>query len=401
MNNSILEQVPYSLDANGKVVQVMWLDGSANNVEDLWYGVRFTGSDPDGVRTGNMDMHKTLPIQSKFKGCTLSDNEEIKYLKTDDWTKYTDGSSVDFTTTNVMVELPDAYYTVVTHGDYDWEIRMSPYALEGYTKFDKQYVSAYEAYVVDNKMYSRKNIIPTVSKARSVFLDAARLDRNNNFAIYTYNIHKFITWCFVVEYATLNSQKAVNTELTAEGYHQGGLGNGCTTGTVNNAYAFIPTGTSDTLNSGSGEVTWTDDTNTKQCNRYRGIENPFGHVWKNVCDVIVTGADNQIYVADNKDNFGNDRALYKNTNMTMYTSSGYPKRLANNAGADLWCQELGGGTTTYFCDHYWTNPTESDRTLLLGAISSDGAAAGLFYLGSHDGVGAAYSAVGTRLVYIP
>lgn len=85
----------------------------------------------------------------------------------------------------------------------------------------------------------------------------------------------------------------------------------------------------------------------------------------------------------------------------MYTSSGYPKRLANNAGADLWCQELGGGTTTYFCDYYWTNPTESDRTLLLGAHSGDGAVAGLFSLDSYNGVGTAYSYVGTRLVYIP
>lgn len=415
MNNSILEQIPYSLDANGKVVQVMWLDGSANNVEDLWYGVRFTGSDPDGVRTGNMDMHKTLPIQSKFKGCTLSDNEEIKYLKTDDWTKYTDGSSVDFTTANVMVELPDAYYTVVTHGDYDWEIRMSPYALEGYTKFDKQYVSAYEAYVVDNKMYSRKNIIPTVSKARSVFLDAARLDRNNNFAIYTYNIHKFITWCFVVEYATLNSQKAVNTELTAEGYHQGGLGNGITNGTKKengaDRWAFVPTGTTNSLGNGSGQVQYsyvntdaegTETQASQYANRYRGIENPFGHVWKNCCDIVVTGTDNKIYVTNNKENFGIDKSLYEDSGLTTLTTNGqWVKRITNNAAADLFCQEGGAGSTTYFCDHYWTNAVEADRTLLLGAAASSGSYADFFILASDGGLGYAPASVGTRLVYIP
>jgi hypothetical protein len=109
--------------------------------------------------------------------------------------------------------------------------------------------------------------------------------------MYTYNIHKFITWCFVVEYATLNSQKAVNDILTAEGYHQGGLGKGVTSGTkkVNgkNVWGFVPCGTTDNLFNGSGEVTY-NYTNTDaegaeiqastKVNRYRGIENPFGHV---------------------------------------------------------------------------------------------------------------------------
>ena len=66
---------------------------------------------------------------------------------------------------------------------------------------------------------------------------------------------------FLVEYATRNSQKAVNTALTVEGFRQGGLGSGCTTGvvTINGAttYSFIPTGSSDSLGSGSGEVTVT------------------------------------------------------------------------------------------------------------------------------------------------
>ena len=66
---------------------------------------------------------------------------------------------------------------------------------------------------------------------------------------------------FLVEYATRNSQKAVNTALTVEGFRQGGLGSGCTIGTVTingaTTYSFIPTGSSDSLGSGSGEVTVT------------------------------------------------------------------------------------------------------------------------------------------------
>lgn len=412
LNNLTFQEVA----ANGKSVQEMWLNGSQiYSAGDLWYGVRFSSSSPDGVRTGNMTYHKTLPVQSQFRGCGMSNGSIVGYLKSDDWTKYENNTNVDFNAVDIMVELPDAYYTVVVHGDYDWEIRMSTYAIPGYTKFNKQYVSAYEAYSDGTTLFSRKNQTPTVSKNRITFLAEARKNRNNHYAIYTYNAHKFITWCFVVEYATLNSQKAINNVLTAEGYHQGGLGNGVTTGTkkVNgkDVYSFVPCGSTDGLGNGSGEFTYnytnTDaegaetQANTK-ANRYRGIENPFGHVWKNCCDIVVTGTDNKIYVTNNKESFGIDKSLYEDSGLTTLTTNNqWVKRITNNAAADLFCQEGGANYTTYFCDYYWTNAVEADRTLLLGADAGSGSLAGFFFLGSNGGLGTASATVGTRLVYIP
>lgn len=412
LNNLTFQEVA----ANGKSVQEMWLNGSQiYSAGDLWYGVRFSSSSPDGVRTGNMAYHKTLPVQSQFRGCGMSNGSIVGYLKSDDWTKYENNTNVDFNAVDIMVELPDAYYTVVEHGDYDWEIRISTYAIPGYTKFDKQYVSAYEAYSDGTTLFSRKGQTPTVNKNRDAFLKEARKNRNNHYAMYTYNIHKFITWCFVVEYATLNSQKNVNNVLTVEGYHQGGLGNGVTSGTkkVNgkDVWAFVPCGTTDSLFNGSGEVTY-NYTNTDaegaetqastKANRYRGIENPFGHVWKNCCDIIITGTTNKVYLTDNIENFGNDRSLFTDSGLTSFpTTEQWVKRINNNAAADLFCQEGGGGSTTYFCDYYWTNANDYDRTLLLGAHSGHGAIAGLFDLNSGAGLGYAGGDVGTRLVYIP
>lgn len=412
LNNLTFQEVA----VNGKSVQEMWLNGSQiYSAGDLWYGVRFSSSSPDGVRTGNMAYHKTLPVQSQFRGCGMSNGSIVGYLKSDDWTKYENNTNVDFNAVDIMVELPDAYYTVVEHGDYDWEIRMSTYAIPGYTKFNKQYVSAYEAYSDGTTLFSRKNQTPTVNKNRITFLAEARKNRNNHWAMYTYNVHKFITWCFVVEYATLNSQKAVNDILTAEGYHQGGLGNGVTLGTkkVNgkDVWAFVPCGTTDSLFNSSGEVTY-NYTNTDaegaetqastKANRYRGIENPFGHVWKNCCDIVVTGTDNKIYVTNNKENFGIDKSLYEDSGLTtLTTNEQWVKRITNNAAADLFCQEGGANSTTYFCDSYWTNAVEADRTLLLGADTGNGSGAGLFILLSGNGLDGAYATVGTRLVYIP
>lgn len=412
LNNLTFQEVA----ANGKSVQEMWLNGSQiYSAGDLWYGVRFSSSSPDGVRTGNMAYHKTLPVQSQFRGCGMSNGSIVGYLKADDWTKYENNQAVDFNAVDIMVELPDAYYTVVEHGDYDWEIRMSTYAIPGYTKFDKQYVSAYEAYSDGTTLFSRKGQTPTVNKNRDAFLKEARKNRNNHYAMYTYNIHKFITWCFVVEYATLNSQKNVNNVLTVEGYHQGGLGSGVTSGTkkVNgkDAWAFVPCGTTDSLFNSSGEVTY-NYTNTDaegaetqastKVNRYRGIENPFGHVWKNCCDIVVTGTDNKIYVTNNKENFGIDKSLYEDSGLTTLTTNGqWIKRITNNAAADLFCQEGGTDSTTYFCDRHWTDATETDRTLLLGTSTGYGSAAGLFSLHSYVGLGITAAYVGTRLVYIP
>ena len=412
LNNLTFQEVA----ANGKSVQEMWLNGSQiYSAGDLWYGVRFSSSSPDGVRTGNMAYHKTLPVQSQFRGCGMSNGSIVGYLKSDDWTKYENNTNVDFNAVDIMVELPDAYYTVVEHGDYDWEIRISTYAIPGYTKFDKQYVSAYEAYSDGTTLFSRKGQTPTVNKNRDAFLKEARKNRNNHYAMYTYNIHKFITWCFVVEYATLNSQKNVNNVLTVEGYHQGGLGNGVTSGTkkVNgkDVWAFVPCGTTDSLFNGSGEVTY-NYTNTDaegaetqastKANRYRGIENPFGHVWKNCCDIIITGTTNKVYLTDNIENFGNDRSLFTDSGLTSFpTTEQWVKRINNNAAADLFCQEGGGGSTTYFCDHYWTNANDHDRTLLLGASAGNSSPAGFFALYSFNGLGHAHGSVGTRLVYIP
>lgn len=47
-----------------------------------------------------------------------------------------------------------------------------------------------------------------------------------------YQIWNAIVWCYFIEYADFNVKKAFNSNLTNEGYHQGGLGNGLIT--INN-----------------------------------------------------------------------------------------------------------------------------------------------------------------------
>lgn len=416
----------------------------SRNENELWYGVKFdlaNSSSPDGVRTGNMEMHRTLPIQSKMRGCTISNTDNVKkYLKANDWTKWEDGttSSQDSSGVGVeaFVEIPEHYRLLIATPDNTVEIRMSEYNLPGYTKVEKKYIGAYEGSVnLDSSSHNNllrtqvRNTAPIISKTRTEFQTMARNNnRTNNWNIYTYDAHRDLTWLFVVEYATLNSQKAFNANLTAEGYHQGGLGYGVTSGTVTvngaTTYSFVPCGTTNSLGNGTGIIEYTHtntnaegtSTGTKVVNvpRYRGIENPFGHVWKNVIDVVVAGTDNSVYICKDYTKFGTFEggtnptaeqliaAGYELQDFKESTITGqYVKKLVNNNQADLFPTVVGNGasTTTYYCDYHWTSATATPRTLLIGGSSGIGSAAGLFFLGSSDGLDYSYAYVGTRITF--
>lgn len=416
----------------------------SRNESELWYGVKFdlaNSSSPDGVRTGNMEMHRTLPIQSKMRGCTISNTDNVKkYLKANDWTKWEDGttSSQDSSGVGVeaFVEIPEHYRLLIATPDNTVEIRMSEYNLPGYTKVEKKYIGAYEGSVnLDSSSHNNllrtqvRNTAPIISKTRTEFQTMARNNnRTNNWNIYTYDAHRDLTWLFVVEYATLNSQKAFNANLTAEGYHQGGLGDGVTSGTVTvngaTTYSFVPCGTTNSLGNGTGIIEYTHtntnaegtSTGTKVVNvpRYRGIENPFGHVWKNVIDVVVAGTDNSVYICKDYTKFG---TFEGGTNPTaeQLIAAGYElqdfkestitdqyvKKLVNNNQADLFPTVVGNGAsvTTYYCDYHWTSATATPRTLLIGGRSGNGSGAGLFNLTSSAGLDYSSAYVGTRITF--
>lgn len=404
-----------------------------------WYGVSWseTSSNPDCTRIGNMDMHRTLPIQSMMKGYIYfkDGNPLYRMLKLNDsWTKcenYSAGGWRDVGTLlednniNVMIKIPEFWWiddyieSTETHN-----LKICPHAKPGWHHHKEAYVSAYEGYIDGNYYRSSKNKIPSVNFTRSTVRPKARANGlGNSWNIYTYNEHRAICHLFLVEYATRNSQKAVNTALTVEGFRQGGLGSGCTTGTVTingaTTYSFIPTGSSDSLGSGSGEVTVTiqqtdssganTTTTTRKCNRYRGIENPFGHVWKHTDDVIsvyISGYSARFWhKCDSPDHFGdsisNDNPYYKNIAANAVVT-GYKTKIVTTSTCDFFALSCNNGSeTTYWCDYNWDNTDGSLHCLLIGGHSDYGGTAGLFALRSNDGVGSSDAHVGSRLTYLP
>lgn len=402
-----------------------------------WYGVSWleTSSNPDCIRIGNMDMHRTLPIQSMMKGYIYfkDGNPLYRMLKLNDsWTKcenYSAGGWRDVGTllednnVNVMIKIPEFWWiddyieSTETHN-----LKICPHAKPGWHHHKEAYVSAYEGYIDGDYYRSSKNKIPSVNFTRSTVRPKARANGlGNSWNIYTYNEHRAICHLFLVEYATRNSQKAVNTALTVEGFRQGGLGSGCTTGTVTingaQTWSFIPTGSSDSLGSGSGEVTVTiqqtdssganTSTITGKCNRYRGIENPFGHVWKHTDDVIsicISGYGTRLWhKCDSPDHFGDtiSNSYYKNIAANAVVT-GYKTKIVTTSTCDFFALSCNNGSeTTYWCDYNWDNTDTSEHCLLIGGRSDDGGLAGLFGLNSLNRVGHSNAAIGSRLTYLP
>lgn len=240
----------------------------------------------------------------------------------------------------------------------------------------------------------------------------------------TYDIQKDTYWLFVVEFATLNSQKAFNAALTAEGYKQGGLGDGVTTldggkwKTFNNYYPVIPCGYTDELGNGTGELEYTMpteyDTTTKTVKvpRYRGIENPFGHIWQwtdginvRISPTVENGGDglSKVFVTDNPEYFNDSNYNNMQHVGNEARTESYVKSVIFGEGGEIMPEVVGGGSTTYFCDYHYTNipTTEALRGVLFGGSAYYGASAGFVFADSSYAPSNAVASIGSRLCFIP
>lgn len=430
--------VNYNIELTSTLPNIDTIPIEGTQPED-WYGVSWseTSSNPDCTRIGNMDMHRSLPIQSMMKPFDITNIKDTVpeiILPIDDQfqkTSYANANNnqwsiVSTYSDNIMIRIPEFWYTdEYVPKSNTHNLKICPHAKPGWYHHKEAYVSAYElceTSTSSGKVCSAKGLIPLVSRTREVLRKAVRgsgFDGEAKWNLYTYEEHRAICHLFLVEYATRNSQKAVNTELTPEGFRQGGLGSGCTTGTatINGAqtWSFIPTGSSDSLGSGSGEVTVTiqqtdssgsnTSTITRKCNRYRGIENPFGHIWKHTDDVIsVYGNGYRTWYKSVKPNqfATNKNTSYKPFCASTMVSSGYKTEIRATPTCDFFAAACTNGSeSTYWCDYNWDNTDTSEHCLLIGGSSGAGSGAGLFGLHSADSVGSFGAGIGSRLTYLP
>ena len=371
------------------------------------YGVEWdtASSSPDGVRVGNMQLHRELPIQSKMKGAVLDNKGGInKYLGTswsDSDVQLASGEPENF---SIMTMIPRHWYKFYFNGT-KFRCMISAIPLPGYKYVDDFFISSYEATIYRSKdlLMSRLGVDstyneyrggdntaewdgtyrsllgrPVTNLTRDQFRQAAR-KRGSGWEMYTYNAHKTLFWLFAVEYATLDSQKPFNAQKDANGFAQGGLGPGPTQMTdwtnFNNTNPLIPCGYTNEFGSGSGEKAYvvknaSGGTHaTLMANRYRGIENPFGHLWKCIdgANIQITTGDaglSVLWTTDDPSNFSDTSYTGYDKKGNICRTNGYTKRVLLGEDGDIVVTEVGGSSSTYWCDYYYTY-TSINRMLMV------------------------------------
>ena len=404
------------------------------------YGVEWdtASSSPDGVRVGNMQLHRELPIQSKLRSVILDNNGGIKnYLNNSNWGNI----DTEYLTESIMTEIPEHWYKFYQDGT-KFRMMLSAMPLPGYNHIDQFYISSFESgidrssstlissYGVGSINVNKRGGdntsewdgtyrsllgCPVTYLTRDQFRQAAR-KRGSGWEMYTYGAHKTLFWLFAVEYATLNSQKPFNAQKDANGFSQGGLGEGASQMTdwinFNNANPLIPCGYTNEFGNGSGEKAYvvknaSDGTHaTLMANRYRGIENPFGHVWKYTdgANIQVTTGDaglSILWTTDDPSNFSDTSYTGYDKKGNICRTSGYAKKMLLGENGDIIPTEVDGSSSTYWCDYYRTTITIDGIFVVLAGSSANGALGN--GLASIYGGYTSNSArdIGTRLCFFP
>lgn len=401
------------------------------------YGVEWdmASSSPDGKRVGNMQLHRELPVQSGMRGVVLDNNGGVYYYHEPTAWKMTFASK-DYAS---MVEIPDHWYRIYITGT-KFKMMLSSIPLPGYKHISKFYIGSSEAQMLRSLgllMSDKTNSTdtrggdntaewdgtyrsllgrPVTNLTRDQFRQAAR-KRGSGWEMYTYNAHKILFWLFAVEYATLDSQKPFNAQKDANGFAQGGLGPGPTQMTdwtnFNKINPLIPCGYTNEFGNGSGEKAYvvknaSGGTHaTLMANRYRGIENPFGHIWKYTdgANIQVTTGDaglSILWTTDDPSNFSDTSYTGYNKKGNICRTNGYAKKMLLGEDGDIVATEIGGSSSTYWCDYYYTN-TSANRmqVVLVGGYAGNGSAAGLARVDTGNAPSAADRGVGSRLCFFP
>ena len=432
-----IAKVGYGLNVNAGVISI----APDYLVDMMSYGVEWdvTVADPTCTRIGNPLFHKSLPIQSEYKGCIVKNGKLQYYLNPNDWTKTSNGSNsnLDGTDGDVMIHTPKFYGKSGSNGNKRW-VRISTVKVDAsWVEIPEMFISAYHNTIyTDGNTTKIASVVSTNEKYRGggrrseydqyLATDQFKTDLGKPVSnisratmrtyaeatgqeLLCYEFYKWIFyWNYVIEYANFNSQKEFNSELTSDGYHQGGLGPGLTTfdynswKTYNGNYAITPCGYTNEFGNFSGvkAIQLQSPKKTLYANRWRGFENPFGDIWTNLEGIVIkrdaAKANSNVYTTTYVSKYGEDYSLFDIAGVEI-AKDGFIGTFDLGSKAEIIPSSIAGSESTYKCDYHWCNANYVEkRTLMVGGCASNGGGAGLGCFYSVDGVGIAAAHVGFR-----
>lgn len=398
-----------------------------------------------------------LPVQRRMQRCVVNDSGVVQYwLDPSDSTKKADGSASNLTGTDgqVMVYIP-AFYVSYSYASnvHTWLISLIPWP--GYSLHPAFMVNgvetkyrlygAYEGYKDgSNKLCSISGVLPTGSQTRATFRTYAT-NRSAAWGMEDAYLVAAVQLLYLIEYADFDTQSYIGNGITSYTAWPNGpqalTGNSNAIGNATgNSSASVPKWAATTAKSldnevipfttqngytyrcttagttGSSEPTWPttigntvlDGTAVWTCVRtlqymsYRGIENWYGHIWKHTDGINVNnvnGVGSQLYTCNTKANFADNTSTNYSLLGLLATANGYGKTLIQS-GNGFFPSGVGGGSTTYLADYYYTSyGTDCWRVALRGGNANDGTYAGAFYWYASYASSSASSDVGGRLCF--
>ena len=288
-------------------------------------GIEINYSNKTVTRTKSNVNFNSLTIFGGRRRCIVNDNGEIVAWDTD--LNYIEDGSIG----QVMVYQPKVYYARIPSeteavpggtGIIKESILLSGKPLTGFqvhplfidedgNELDYVLLSAYEGsvYSVSNNTYNltdAQNVNFNTDKLSSIagakptsgttqafnVANATKLanNRGTGWTITNFPFESLLQMLMSVEYSTLNLQAGFALgACNLEGFN--GVNDGCTTGSTSNLKSMSGSATATIQVRNNVTYTLTDE--NKVAISYRGLENPYGNMWRMVGDMVISGNGSQ------------------------------------------------------------------------------------------------------------
>jgi len=393
----------------------------------------------NGTQLVSVDSFAELPAHD-FRRCVMSNlaNRTIAYyLDPHDSTKKADGTASDLTGADgdVMVEIPITYWKYQVRSDGKILYLVSDQEFSGsaihpyfYVSPDghiarKQYVGAFQTTICNASggrianMMNQEATAPTTYavgyKARSVAeckpwtamtqaTHRTAAANNGGFGVNSL-FHQYLMLMMVIEGGSFDTQTAISP-----GFVYASTWNYAFTRISGRANFGNGTGSILVNSTQDAAITWQSVADTLKVVQfaYRGIENPYGEIWKfedgiqkyqNVVEGALTGGCYWWTVATSKytdiDQNAAASPVYTRV-FHAWPASGWAKTWSPNSFFPL---AGGGNSVTYMCDYFYNDAVAGARVVLRGGSVSDGASAGVGCVSVSGGLAYANTSIGGRL----
>lgn len=288
---------------------------------------------------------------------------------------------------NVFIKIPKFYSKITKNTDGTYKHQISGYRYDGFStlfvdgkgnELDYVLVGKYEASGTSARAYSKKGQTCLVNVTLPQMRTAC-MANGDGYQQYDFLIDAIIKELWLIEMATTNCQSIM------AGY------------TASSNSAALTTGHTDDVKTASGSPT--DNTTGTYACKYRGIENPWGNVYK-WCDGI-NFSDSKVYICLNPEKYESDK--YENPYVYMgdrVNSDGYLKKIDYFAKFPLlgYAAEYSATSSTYYSDY---GVTYGGSVLFVGGRWNGGGDAGLWYWNGYYDSSDSDSVIGGRLCYKP